>query len=357
MHSVLRVARAILSVGFLVGSILGSLMLSISPAYAGVQIFKSFATDILKQKFEVGAGDYKVISLPAAEPGDVFYVQVTLTSNIFKDVSAFIIDESGYDRLKKKQPYEMQGKLKGVAPFNFQATISSTGKYYLVLDNSYATFIKKQPTVEVKKLTTLPEHGVDKLQSTLQTGYAGFKAMFGLPREYNIRVQPCGQEAAPTVGAGEIVLCTETIGRMYDKPGATLGTLFHALAHALTKSWPLANGEKEEVADEFAAVMLLQLAEGARLVDEWATGYENRDFANIDKHALAAPRLATVHGYAAKPADLIQLWSKDLYPRMKDDALQRIITAPAPYDDVELAKAEYEKRHPAPPGKKVKGKK
>lgn len=356
MHSASRVTRVLVSLSFLVGSILGSLMLSISPAYAGVQIFKSFATDILKQKFEVAAGEYKVISLPTAEPGDVFYVQVTLTSNIFKDVSAFILDESGYDRLKKKLPYEMQGKVKGVAPFNFQATISSTGKYYLVLDNSYATFIKKQPTVEIKKLTTLPEDGVERLQSTLQTGFAGVKAMFGLPRDFNIRVQPCGQDA-PAAGSGELVLCTESVGRMYDKPGAVLGALFHALGHAVTKSWPLANGEKEEVADEFASVLLLQLADGPRLLNDWATGYENRDLDKIDKHALTTARIATVRGYAAKPADLIQRWSKDLYPRMKDDALLRITSTPEPYDDLELAKAEFEKRHPAAPGKKGKGKK
>jgi len=352
MHSAIRYTRLFLSFGFLVGSLIWPL----APAHAGVQIFKSFATDVLKQKFEISAGDSKVISLPTAEPGDVFFVQVALNSNIFKDVSAFIVDESGYDRLKKKLPYEMQGKVKGIAPFNFQATISSTGKYYLVLDNSYATLIKKQPTVEIKKLTTLPEDGVDRLQSTLQTGLAGVKTMFGLPRDYNVRVQPCGQDA-PAAGSGELVLCTETVGRMYDKPGAALGALFHALAHAVTKSWPLANGEKEEVADEFAALLLLQLADGPRLVGEWATSYENRDFASIDKHALTPPRIATVHGYATKPAELIQRWSKDLYPRMKDDALLRIVSNPEPYDDVELAKTEYEKRHPTAPGKKVKGKK
>ncbi len=352
MHSEQRVARVLLSLGFLVGLFIGPL----SPAHAGVQIFKSFATDILKQKFEIDAGEYKVVSLPTAEPGDVFFVQVTLDRNIFKDVSAFILDETGYDRLKKKLPYEMQGKLKGVAPFNFQATISSTGKYYLVLDNSYAMIIKKQPTIEIKKLTTLPDDGVERLQSSFQTGYAGIKAMFGLPRDYNIRVQPCGQDA-PHAGAGELVLCTESVGRMYDKPGAVLGALFHAMAHAVVKSWPLPNGDKEEVADEYAAALLLQLPDGARLVEEWATSYENRDLASIDKHALTPSRITTVHGYAANPADLIQRWSKDLYPRMKDDALQRIITAPAPYDDVELAKAEYETRHPTPPGKKGKSKK
>ena len=134
MHSAIRYTRSLLTAGFL----LGALIWSVAPAHAGVQIFKSFATDVLKQKFEISAGDYKVISLPTAEPGDVFFVQVTLQSNIFKDVSAFIVDETGYEKLKKKLPYEMQRSgmkpktVWAIRPWGFQE-VSNKGSALRVL--------------------------------------------------------------------------------------------------------------------------------------------------------------------------------------------------------------------------------
>lgn len=323
------------------------------PANAEVFISKAFSTDVFQQEVDIGAGRYWALPLPVGDIGRVFEVQVALGNSVYKDITAFVVDETNFQRFQQHQAFRLQGVQKSIAPFVFRAVIGTPEQHYLVLDNSYALLITKRATVGVKMTGTLDDEAIAQARASLESVYGLLKQRFVFP-DFNIHVRPCGQaNAFSAPETGDITFCTEIISRAVGKPGLFIGTFAHELGHTLLNIWGLPGSNNEDVADEFATMLLLSTGSGGPgAIQEWLSFFENRNpYAEAenmiqqgDRHSLSIQRIRNIRANVANAADLEKRWDKLLYPHMTDQALRQIAIKPSPYDDAALATTELEKR-------------
>lgn len=321
-------------------------------ARAEVFVSKSFSTDSLQKQADVGAGKYWVLPLANRPVGDVYEVRVDLGNAVYKDISAFVIDEENMGRFRQRRSYHAGGVQKGISPFSFRVTIRNPGKHYLVLDNSDALIINKSVTVTIKQIRTLPDGAAEYLKAELEKTYGGLKQQLVFP-DFNISVKPCGQaNAYSSLVNGDIILCTEMISRLAKKPGALLGVISHELGHTLLNLWGIPGGDNEDTADEFASVVLLAKEDGGKAIEEYAAYFERGNaekeaefiLRTGDRHSLSIQRIRNIRGNVTNANALFQRWNRRLYPHMTEDALRKIVAQPSANDDAALAKAELARR-------------
>ena len=320
-------------------------------ATAEVVVDRRFSTDVFKQQVYIPAGSYWTLALGSNEPGTVYSVQVDLGNAVYKDISAVVLDEGGLSQFRQGLSFRGQGKQKALAPFAFEASIPATGSYYLLLDNTYAKLIKKKAAVGVKKTFAWPEPLAVSVRTSLEQVYSGLRGVFEF-QDFNIYIKPCGQVNAYSSGNGDITLCTELMSAFANKPGVFMGTLFHELGHTLPNLWGLPGVQNEDMADEFATVLLLRIRDGRERIEEWLSFFENRDamkearnmIRRGDTHSLSVQRIRNIRNHVSRAADLQLRWNRQLYPHMTDSALQQIAAASSAIESADLARAELAKR-------------
>lgn len=325
----------------------------ISHAQAEVLVSKIFFTDdVFQQTVDIGAGEYWVLPLARRAVGNAYEVRIESGNKVFKDVTAFIADEENVKRFRHRQPYRADGVQKGVAPFAIRGAVRTQGNYYLVIDNSYALLVDKRVVVTVKMINKLPDSAVEHMKSTLEKMYGSLKQNLVFP-DFNIHVRPCGQaNAFSSLTSGDIVLCTEMISRLASKPGALLGVLSHELGHTLLNLWGLPGGDDEDVADEFALVVLLEKEDGGKAIEEYAAYFERGNaekeaefkLRTGDRHSLSVQRIRNIREHTTHASALFQRWNKQLYPHMTEEALRKIVAQPSANDDATLAREELARR-------------
>lgn len=329
------------------------LLFVMAHAQAEVFVAKTFSTDdVFQQTVDIGAGNYWMLPLARRAIGNAYEVRIETGNKFYKDVTAFIADEENVERFRHRHSYRAEGVQKGIAPFAIRGIVRTLGKHYLVIDNSYALLIDKRVIVTVKMINTLPDGAVEHMKSTLEKMYGSLKQQLVFP-DFNIHVRPCGQaNAFSSLASGDIVLCTEMISRLANKPDALLGVLSHELGHTLLNLWGLPGGDNEDIADEFASVVLLDKEDGGKAIEEYAAYFERGNaekeaefiLRTGDRHSLSIQRIRNIREHAINASALFRRWNRQLYPHMTDDALQRIVARPSASDDAELARAEVARR-------------
>lgn len=332
-----------------------ALLLLCVMAHAQAEVFvaKTFFTDdVFQQTVDVGAGKYWVLPLARRAIGNAYEVRIETSNKVYRDVTAFIADGENVERFRHRHSYHADGVQKGGAPFAIRGTVRTLGKYYLVIDNSYALLVDKRVVVTVKLINTLPDGAVEHMKSTLENMYRSLRQQLVFP-DFNIHVRPCGQaNAFSSLTSGDIVLCTEMISRLASKPGALLGVLSHELGHTLLTLWGLPGGDNEDIADEFALVVLLGKEDSGAAIEELAAYFERGNsekeaefvLRTGDRHSLSIQRIRNIREHAAHANELFQRWNKQLYPHMTEDALRKIVAQPSINDDAALARAELARR-------------
>lgn len=325
----------------------------VPPSSAEVFVSRTFSTDVSQQQASLGAGQFRVWPLGGGLPGDVYDVQVNLGNAVYRDISAMVVDEQNLQLFRLHQPYRAHGKQKGLAPFSFRAGVEESGPHYLILDNSYAMLIAKKAAVGVRLTHTLSDKAASDLQSLLEKTDVLVHRRFVSP-DFNITVRPCGQaNAFSNAQTGDITLCSETISLSGGKPGLLLGIFFHELGHTLLNLWGLPGADNEDVADEFATVLMLQLpGSGQPLIEQWLTFFENQDayseavnvIKNGDRHTLSIQRIRNIRASIARAPDITARWNRLLYPHTTESMLRQIANRPSVFDDASLAASELAKR-------------
>lgn len=322
------------------------------PATAGAAVVVSDALPV-EVRASVTVGPQRSLTIPLidAKPGDRFEIQVEVKNAVYRDITAFITDQTNVNLFSQRQSFKYTGHLKAKAPIAIKATAWSYGTYFLVLDNSYAAVITKQVQYHARITVTMEAQARANLVKGLESVYEGLKRDYTF-KEFNIYVRPCGQVNASS--NPHITLCTELISQMVatNRTGAIVAILLHELGHTLLNVWGLPNYDNEDVADEFAAVMLLKNPKGVQALNQVMEWYSEHDVSaqvkamvnKGDRHALSIQRIRNMQRLIADPKPAIARWNRLLYPQMTSTALQRIVTAPSVNDDVNLARQELDRR-------------
>lgn len=328
------------------------LVMAASAVNARVTISRALVTEQVTQNIEVGPGRFVAVPLPGGNAGDRYRVEVDVRNNVYRDISAFVVDEANLQRFQRRERFQGHGHQKTVTPFVIESQAASAARHYLVLDNSYALVVKKSASVTIRLATAMPADLSNQLEDGISALYAALKRVFRF-QDFNIMVAPCGQVNAFSAQAtGDITLCTETVSKAAGKPGAFAGILLHELGHTLLGLWGLPGADHEDMADEFAVQFLMRTPGGAARVKEFTEFFsggnpwlEARNIIRVgDRHTISTQRIRNLQGWAQDGVRLVQRWNRLIYPHMTDEALRSIAVRPSEHDDRELAEAELGRR-------------
>ncbi len=290
---------------------------------------------------------YKIISIGSFRSGDKLSFQVIAANKVYNDITACLV--SG-DELPAWHPGSpCRGKVKSGTPFAVQGEIPSDGKYHIILDNSYANFIKKQIIVNIKSRRFLSADDSARIKRPFVKVQAMLSSTFE-DAEFDITIKPCGQSNAFSDNrTAEITFCTEIINELISKQsqGGLLAILLHEYGHSLLNRWGEPGSSEEDMADQFATVMLLKGGDdGRRLLQQWIAYWTERDSRSEalqqltygDTHSLSIQRARNIQGSMNFPNEITRRWNKMLYRHMQKDALVKIIDKPLKSDDIDLAR-------------------
>lgn len=293
-----------------------------------------------------------VVTIPAianAQPGDEIAVALIINNAVYKDISAYVMDQTNLNLFEQGAQGQIQGVTKqtqvGNKPIEFIAKANSYGPYLLVLDNRYATIIAKHVTWEIETKTRLPNNVVQSLKTSLETSYSMLRKEFVFT-DFNIHVQPCGIPNA--FSSPDITICYELMDQLIEQHEfqALSFVILHELGHSLMNVWGLPAYNNEDMADQFAAALLLRSENGVESLDkamEWFSSQNSLAQAQYmlvhgDPHALSVQRVRNIQGYIANPGPMEQRWNHIFYPHMTIAALKNVIAHPGKYDNVALAR-------------------
>lgn len=291
-------------------------------------------------------GQFKMISIGTLKMGDQIAVQVDLENKVYNDITVCIASEM------EAQTYSRQGTCRGLVkartPVALRDQVQSDGKYFLVLDNSYAALIKKSFSVRISTRRSLSLEEVSQLKSLFQQIHDSMTSTFE-KSDFNIYVRPCGESNAFSNNrTADITMCSELIHDMLSQgnTGALVAVLLHEYGHSLLNRWGEPGSSEEDMADQFATAMLLRGGDsGRRLLQGWISYWQSRDSRSEavqqlqrgGTHTLSIQRARNIQNAMNFPEDFVRRWNKMLYRHMTKQGLQQVLAKPSRSDDIDLA--------------------
>lgn len=287
---------------------------------------------------------YKLVQLGPWRAGDKLAIQVGARNAVFNDITACILTE---DEARNYQPRSgCRGRVKTMTPFVLQWQVEVESNHFLVLDNSYANFIKKTVAVDVKYQKFLNQQEVSRLAVPFEGIRASVERTFE-NADFNLNIKPCGESNAYSDHrTADITICSEIMSELQNNPGALAATVLHEYGHSLLNRWGEPGASEEDMADQFATVSLLRGGDkGRELLFQWIQYWTQRDsraeaknqLARGDTHSLSIQRARNIQQNMNFPEELTRRWNKMLYRHMAKPALQQIIMQPRKSDDIDLA--------------------
>lgn len=292
----------------------------------------------------IPAQQYKLIPLGSWRAGDKLVIQVGARNAVFDDITACILTE---DEARSYQPRSgCRGRAKARTPFALQWQIEMEAKHVLVLDNTFANFIKKTVGVDVKYQKFLNQQEVSSLAKPFESIRTSIDRIFE-NADFNINVKPCGESNAYSDRrTADITICSEIMSELRSNPGALAAILLHEYGHSLLNRWGEPGSSEEDMADQFATVYLLQAGDrGRELLAQWIQFWERQDsraeaqnqLVRGDTHTLSIQRARNIRQNMNFPEEFTRRWNKMLYRHMNRQALQQVINQPKKSDDIDLA--------------------
>ncbi len=323
-------------------------------AYPEVTVAPQVVQQSSKQSVAIGPKRMVVLDLGHFDQGDAVAIEVEVANAVYKDLSVYVVDAANVGLARQNQQFKaIDGVNKKIAPIQLKAKVEQLGPHYLVLDNRFAGMVEKKVTYRIATLKRLTEGQTRAIRDPLVKMYAGLKQVFNF-KDFNIHVRSCGQaNAFSTIATGDVTLCTELYEQMLDKPGALAGVTLHELGHTLLNLWGSPHYGDEDVADQFATIVLLRGGEsGKRALSEWMQWFAAQDsgaqarvmLTRGSTHSLSVQRIRNIQESTRNTADLVKRWNNVLYPHMTDIALRQIARNPSALDDGELANKELSRR-------------
>lgn len=207
--------------------------------------------------------------------------------------------------------------------------------------NSGANSIEQQKAIENLKT----------FKKVMEDFYQLTKKFFIFP-DFRIEVRYCGFENA--FSDPNITMCKELIESLVDQglEKAVVFILFHELGHTLLRLWNYPLWNNEDVADEFATVIML-LSNQETIAFDAAQWFASRTSVQEamdklradDRHTLSPQRARNIINWLNQSDELMRRWQKIFVPNMQTETLKSIDKdIKTPWIDHKLIRAELAKR-------------
>jgi hypothetical protein len=313
----------------------------------------------VKLSVEVPAGQWKAARINNL-PKDAV-IKADIGSD--RDITALLLDQGSFEKYPNIQQPLYQSKVH--EKLSFTVTIPAGGHYYLVFDNGLGlqqaklnVFIQgavgPEAAVVLKNLRYKEqEEQLEKKLGQVVTDLN--KSFIFIP--FPIKVRFCGQGGTAFSGAKGILLCLEFVqavqkvmGDQEKSTNVLLFTIFHEIGHTLLSQWGYPFYDNEEVADEFATVLIIMMGQKERLsaVPEYfisrpSLGELLGKALKSDRHPLSVERARNIVRWMKDP-QLIKRWQTIFVPHMQTAVLEKLQKTSPSWADLPLIEKELVSR-------------
>jgi hypothetical protein len=315
----------------------------------------------VKLSIEVPAGQWKTARIKNL-PKDA-----VITANISsdRDITVVLLDQGSFEKYPDIQHPLYQSKVH--EKLSFTVTIPDRGHYYVVLDNGTGSqparlniFIQgavgPEAAVMLKNLQFKEQE--DHLEKKLSLVVTNLNESF-IFTPFPIKVRFCGKGGTAFSGTKGILLCLEFVQAvqkvMGDKDKSNnvlLFTIFHEIGHNLLSQWGYPFYDNEEVADEFATVLIIMMGQAQRLsaVPEYFISRPSLSellgkALKSDRHPLSVERARNIVRWMKDP-QLIKRWQTIFVPHMQTEVLEKLQKTTPSWADLPLIEKELASRQP-----------
>ncbi len=286
-------------------------------------------------------------------PKDAFVaVEVRSTGEIV----VALVDENNYRRFPTPPRPLFLGRVE--KKLSFSVTVPAKGHYYVIFDNRLG------PQARAVTVTVRAARGgegkLDAAEKILRKFEQQLHQIFVFD-PFPIRVEQCGVPKSFVDKSG-IVLCAEypqhlynTLGQREKAENALLFTIFHEVGHILLAQWNYPFYTNEEVADEFATVLMVMLNQKERAIGMAEYFVKNPSASEAimklfrdDRHPLSVQRARNILRWLKDP-QLARRWQTVLVPHMQTTLLKGLRRQPTAWTDLPLVRKELTTRRKTNP--------
>ena len=319
----------------------------------------SFGTERNIQLFiDVAAGQWKAARLKNLPQKTTLQI----TASCEENVATLILSEKSYLLLPKIENPLFHGTIN--KELLFTITIPHTDNYYLVLDNRRGT---NEVSAHFDIKASYDGPAINMAEALQKTDGDSFKKQLSsIPKEleklfiftpFPIDTKSCGTANITTSSKG-ITLCLEFIQKLAanldNNEKATevlLFALLHEVGHILLQQWDYPFYDNEEVADEFAAILLIMMNKKESLSSTAEYFLSNPTASELitktlkdDRHPLSIQRARNIL-QCIKDKDRFRRWIKFFIPHIQTPVLKKLMSSSQDNIDKESIRQELNTRN------------
>ncbi len=302
---------------------------------------------------EVAAGDTYAGRLRNLPKGASLSIDV----NVNGEIRILLLDPEDARRWPAVEQPLFEGSTSG--RLGFAVEVPRSGHYFVILDNrdgdAARTFtLRIQGSTEGLSQSVV-ESDVQRAHDELAKFKQSLREIF-LFDELTLRIGRCGTENMFS-GDDVVTICAEVVPmllkRLKDEKKAKDALIFmmlHEIGHVLLRQWGYPFFDNEEVADEFATVLMVMFDQEERIrsLAELFQSFEPERELQLkreqyDRHPLSSQRARNIKRWMEDP-DLVRRWQKILVPHMKTAALQALQRRPNSWTDADAVESELSHR-------------
>ena len=305
------------------------------------------AEGLAKFTVDIPPGKWKSIRLKNL-PKDASVAVQAVSSG---EIVVALVDSKDYQRFSETSRPLFVGQIE--KRLSFSVSIPATGDYFIVLDNRPGQELR---VVTVAVRAARAGAGQKKSAQEILTTFERQLHQIFVFDPFPIGTKKCGTPKA-FVGTSRVVLCEEYVHHLFDvlkdrerTRDALSFSLFHEVARVLLSQWNHPFFANEEVADEFATVLMVMVNQKNRVIAVAEYFGKNPSASETlqklftdDRHPLSVQRAQNILGWARDP-QLARKWQKDLVPHMQTALLKRLRQQPTPWTDLPLVEKELAER-------------
>ena len=321
-----------------------AIVLAISVSQLAYGIDKS-----IKFTAVIAAGKSKAVRLRDASKGTEIDVEVTSSG----DLTLFTMDELNFSSYPEEFKFIL--KMKITDKSEATARLPSAGNYYLVFDNRSGSEEKEISVVVTARLANFIPVNNEKLKVAMNNIVNSLHKVFIFE---SMTIQPaiCGSNNV-YAQMDTIILCLDylqhlksTTQNQKNTEQMLLFSLLHEIGHVLLKEWDYPFYDNEEIADEFATVMMVMIGKPGAAITQAkyfasisSKKEMNRKLDKDDTHPFSRQRARNILRWLQDP-DHEKEWQTVLVPHMQTDFLKKLKDKPVSWSNPSLVGEELNKR-------------
>lgn len=272
-------------------------------------------------------------------------------------VAVLLLGERDYRSFPLSGRHLFAGPAAARHRFSLQAP--ERGDYYLVIDNREGGSTRAfslQVTASIDAAAASDRSGsLHRVEVQLDEFERSLRRLFVF-EALEFRLQRCGT-ANSFVDADQVIICIELAQRLLQSTSnreqarnILLFAMLHEFGHVVLRQWGYPFHDNEELADEFATVLLLMLGQGERgqgLVGFFAGRSPDEELAikrgRDDRHPLSVQRARNIARWLDDPG-LVRRWQGLLVPHLQTEVLQMLAARPEDWTEPALVRSELAQR-------------